>query len=100
MTAFLDWLNKAKGWALAVIFFVTLLGLSWERLKVMWEINDHLGAIRTEQAEQAKARAAMDYMVRSWMCESEGVRNDDCEHFQGYTVMLVAPGAPAKIGGS
>jgi len=97
MTRFLDWLSEQKGRVVAVLFFAVLIGTLWGKIAVLWRIGEDVTAIRLEleaaaqrDAALANRDAAIDYDLRNYMCKQMELRNEDCPHFEGAQIILVA----------
>ena len=97
-------LNEWKGYLIAVGFFIGLFVVMGHKIRLMWEMEDHLAAIRTDLRARVVADsilaakdARLDYELRDYMCSQLGLRNADCPHFEGRVMILVDPGATAGV---
>ncbi len=100
----LDALKRAWGWVAAAVGFIALAALLGHKVVVLWEIEDHLMAIRSDIRASVVADsvfrakdARMDYELRDYMCKQMGLRNTECPHFEGRVVILVEAGAVASV---
>ncbi len=98
MKALLDKLNEIKGWIISLVFVVGVLGLLWGKLIVFWDIGEDVAAIRMELERQANKDNAIDFDLRNYMCRQMDLRNEDCPHFEGVQIILVAPSGAAGGG--
>jgi hypothetical protein len=101
---FLTALNEWRGYVIAVLFFVGIAAILGQKLRLMWEMEDHLQSIRTDLRARVVAdsilaakNARLDYELRDYMCQQMGLRNRECPHFEGRVVILVDPGVTAAV---